>query len=177
VLDFLPALYEQIVSFLHKYIRICPFDSVQILSLESVELMTTLPVKYAHALANLTGAPTTKLLQSAFASLHLNQHPEASHLHVEVADLSLEKLKEYEGTFASGDGMTTQVSLIDGKLQLEAPGITPEVLEPIGDDEFFITLREIPSTMRFVRDEENNIRGIDFVLRQMPKVGEGSKEK
>jgi CubicO group peptidase (beta-lactamase class C family) len=212
---FMKSTMNDMVKFMEIIRNAGKVDGVQILSPESVELMTTLHVKYAHnsyygyglmiipdffghklihhsgdikgvtahmqimpelnltgiALANLTGAPTTKLLQSAFASLHLNQLPEASHLHVEASDLSLEKLKEYEGTFASGDGMTIQAIIVDGKLQLAAPGITSEVLEPIGNDEFFITLREIPSTMRFVRDAENNIRGIDFVLRQMPKIG------
>lgn len=121
-------------------------------------------------LANLAGAPSSKLLFSAFASQHLDRSLDASHLNVEVVDLDLESLKEFEGTFISGDGMVNEVFLENEKLYLATAGMSAVVLEPIGDDQFLLTIREMDSTIRFVRDKDKKIHRIEFVLRQIPKI-------
>lgn len=122
------------------------------------------------SLANLAGAPSSKLLFSAFSTQHLDKDIDASYLNVRTADLSPESLKEYEGTFISGDGMMNEFYVEDGKLYLATAGMPVVVLDPIGDDQFLLTLREMDSTIRFVRDNDKKIHRIEFVLRQIPKV-------
>ncbi|QXE03275.1 serine hydrolase [Terribacillus sp. DMT04] len=121
-------------------------------------------------LANIAGAPSSKLLFSAFASLHLDKTIDASHLNVQTSDIAPEDLMEYEGTFLSGDGMMNKLYVESGKLQLATAGLPASVLEPIGNDEFLFTIREMPSTLRFIRDENKKIDRMEFVLRQIPKL-------
>ncbi|PAD20842.1 serine hydrolase domain-containing protein [Terribacillus saccharophilus] len=122
------------------------------------------------SLANLAGAPSSKLLFSAFASQHLDKSLDASHLNVEVVELDLESLKEFEGTFISGDGMINEFYVEDGRLHLATAGMPAVVLDPIGDDQFLLTIREMDSTIRFVRDKDKKIHRIEFVLRQIQKI-------
>ncbi|ALX48779.1 serine hydrolase domain-containing protein [Lentibacillus amyloliquefaciens] len=123
------------------------------------------------SLANLAGAPSSKLLFGAFAG-YLGKPIDESHLNVEVVDLTLESLKEFEGTFISGDGMKNEFYVEDGSLHLATAGLTDAVLKPIGDDQFLFTMRELDTTIRFVRDENKNIHRVEFAFRQIPKVEE-----
>jgi CubicO group peptidase (beta-lactamase class C family) len=122
------------------------------------------------SLANIAGAPSSKLLFSAFASLHLDKTIHASHLNIQTADIASEDLMEYEGTFLSGDGMMNKLYVEDGKLHIATAGMPAALLEPIGNDEFQLTIREMPSTLRFIRDENKKIDRMEFVLRQIPKL-------
>ncbi|SFO92024.1 serine hydrolase domain-containing protein [Salibacterium halotolerans] len=121
------------------------------------------------SLANLAGAPSSKLLFGACAG-YLGKPIDESHLNVEVVDLAIESLKEYEGTFISGDGMKNVFYVEDGKLHLATAGLLDVVLKPIGDDQFLFTMRELDTTIRFVRDENKNIHRVEFAFRQIPKV-------
>ncbi|SDD40916.1 CubicO group peptidase, beta-lactamase class C family [Terribacillus halophilus] len=125
------------------------------------------------SLANLAGAPSSKLLFSAFSSLHLNKTIDASHLNVEVVDLDLESLKEFEGTFISGDGMINKFYVENGRLHVAIAGMPDIELNPIGNDQFLLTIREMDSTIRFLRNKDKKIHRVEFVLRQIPKVDEG----
>ncbi|MFD1067068.1 serine hydrolase [Oceanobacillus locisalsi] len=125
------------------------------------------------ALANVAGAPSSKLLFSAFAG-YLNKPFDASHLNVEVVDLALESLRELEGTFLSDDGLKIEFYVKDDSLHLKAAGLADGVLQPIGDDQFLFTMREMDTIIRFVRDEDKKIDRIAFAYRQIPKIEEGN---
>lgn len=121
--------------------------------------------------ANLAGVPSTKLLYSAFAD-HLGKSVTSSYLSYEVVDVPETELKEYEGDYASGEGSKYKVVVEDGKLQLQAEGIdTIKDIKPIGNDTFMVPFRESELSLRFVRDENNQVIRAAFGFRQIPKVG------
>lgn len=126
------------------------------------------------ALANIAGAPSSKLLFGALAD-YLGKPVDASHLHVEVVARIPEQLKEYEGTFLSGEGMKLELYVENEKLHVAASGLPAMGLKPIGKDLFLCTMRETDFTVRFVRNEDNNINRIAFAFRQIPKIKEESK--
>lgn len=125
------------------------------------------------SLANVAGAPSSKLLFGAFAS-YLGKPIDATHLNVEFVDLALESLKEFQGTFISGDGLKIEFYVEDDSLHLAATGLADAVLHPIGDDQFLFTMKEMDSIIHFMRDEDKQIDRIEFAFRQIPKVEEGN---
>lgn len=123
------------------------------------------------SLANLAGAPSSKLLFSAFASC-LGKPIDASHVHAQPVDLALESLKEFAGTFLSGDGMKGEFYVEDEKLHFVIAGLLDTDLKPIGNDLFLFQMREMDFTVRFVRNGDKKIHRVAFASRQMPKVAE-----
>lgn len=121
--------------------------------------------------ANLAGVPSTKLLESAFAD-QLGKSVTSSYLSYEVVEVPETELKEYEGDYVSGEGSKYKVVVEDGKLQLQAEGIdTIKDIKPIGNDTFMVPFRESELSLRFVRDENNQVIRAAFGFRQIPKVG------
>lgn len=123
------------------------------------------------SLANLAGAPSANLLFGAFSS-YLGKSIKASYLSLKTVDLSLERLKEYEGTFISGDGLFIECYVSDGDLHLTGHGLPDSVLTSIGDDRFLYPMREMESTVSFMRNKERKVYRIAFASRQIPKVEE-----
>lgn len=123
------------------------------------------------SLANLAGAPSSKLLFGAFAG-YLDKPLDASQFDYKMVDLPHESLQEYEGTFISGEGMKVDFYAENGKLRLETAGFPETVLKPIGNDRFLFSMREMDSTIRFVRNEDTKIDSVEFGFRQIPKVEE-----
>ncbi|MEN1966642.1 serine hydrolase domain-containing protein [Lentibacillus sp. N15] len=123
------------------------------------------------SLANLAGAPSSKLLFSAFAD-HLGKPLAASHINAEQVDVVPESLSEYEGTFVSGDGMRCAFDVKDKQLHMGITGLLEAVLTPIGHDLFLFNMREMDFTIRFMRNENNEVHRVAFASRQIPKVND-----
>lgn len=121
------------------------------------------------ALANLAQVPSLKLLFAAFAG-SIGKPIDASHLNLEEVDLAPEKLKEYEGTFISGEGMKNEFYVEDEKLHFITAQFPDTILKPFGKDLFWFNMREMDFVIRFVRNEENKIHRVVFGFRQIPKV-------
>ncbi|GAB4072699.1 serine hydrolase [Barrientosiimonas marina] len=121
------------------------------------------------SLANLAGAPSTKLLFGAFTS-YLGKSIETSYLNTENVDLTLESLKEFEGTFISDDGMSLEFYVSNGSLRLAGAGLPDNRLKPSGDDQFLYPMREMEFPVYFMRNEERKIYRIAFASRQIPKI-------
>lgn len=81
-------------------------------------------------------------------------------------------MEEFEGTFLSGEGMSSQFYVRNGKLHMSISGMLETVLEPIGNDQFLFSMREMDVTIRFLRDVDNNIHRVALASRQIPKVEE-----
>ncbi|MFD2445520.1 serine hydrolase [Bacillus sp. CGMCC 1.16607] len=211
---FLKSTVNDMMKYLEIFRNGGKVGNVQILSLESVELMTTPYIECAYekyygyglmitpdffgyklvehggsvkgvaaqmaiipeigvtgvSFANLAGVPSTKLLFSAFANF-LGKKNEDLNLNLKEIKLPSDALTEYEGTFVSGEGMTTKFSIEDNKLLLTAEGMVNTVLKPVGEDLFLIQFRESEITIRFVRDDNSKIHRVAFGFRQIPKVG------
>ncbi|MBE4909255.1 serine hydrolase [Bacillus luteolus] len=119
--------------------------------------------------ANLAGVPSTKLLETAFAD-QLGKSVTDSYLSYEVIDISEAELKQYEGEYASGEGTKYEVVVEDGKLQLKAEGLELSHIKPIGNDTFMVGFRESELSLRFVKDDNNQVVRAAFGFRQVPKV-------
>ena len=125
------------------------------------------------SLTNLSGVPSTTILHNLFSN-YLGHPIDACHLGIMEIDLSEEELKEYEGTFASGEGAKYEFHIEDGQLLLDAAGFEQTALKPFGDDWFLLHLNDMKFTLRFVRDSDKKINRLAFGFRQTPKVEEGS---
>ncbi len=119
--------------------------------------------------SNLAGVPSTKLLETAFAD-QLGKSVSDSYLSYEVIDVSEDELKQYEGEYASGEGTKYEVVVEEGKLQLKAEGLELSYIKPIGNDTFMVGFRESQLSLRFVKDDNNQVVRAAFGFRQVPKV-------
>ncbi|MDY0395775.1 serine hydrolase [Virgibacillus halophilus] len=121
------------------------------------------------SLANLAGAPSSKLLFGAF-SRYVDKPIDSSHFDAEVVDLTYESLLEYAGTFISGEGMKIDFYVENGRLLFETAGFPETALKPIGNDRFLFTMREMDATIHFERNKDRKIDRAEFGFRQIPKV-------
>lgn len=120
------------------------------------------------AFANLAGVPSTQLLYSAFAE-QLGKSVYDTHFSLKEIDVSLAKLKEYEGEFVSGEGAKVKLHVEAGKLHMDSDGIQT-IIKPIAEDTFLVHIKDSNFILRFKRDEEGTIVRIKFGFRQIPRV-------
>lgn len=124
------------------------------------------------AFANLNGVPSETVLRKAL-TVGLGKPLDASHSIIPVADLSEERLKEYEGMFPSGEGALYRFYVEDGSLRLEAAGFPRSALTPHEEDWFSVRLNDIDFRVRFIRDADNRIFKVAFGFRQIVKAKDG----
>ncbi|EON70572.1 serine hydrolase domain-containing protein [Lysinibacillus sphaericus] len=120
------------------------------------------------SLANLAGVPSTQLLYSAFAQ-QLGKSVHDTHFSLKEMDISLVKLKEYEGEFVSGEGSQVKLHVEAGKLHMNFDGIQT-IIKAIAEDTFLVQVMDSNLMLRFKRDEDGTIVRIKFGYRQIPKV-------
>ncbi|GAA0351373.1 serine hydrolase domain-containing protein [Bacillus horti] len=123
------------------------------------------------SLTNLSGVPSTTLLQHAYYDL-LEQPLDDSHYKINFIELSEDELNEYGGTYVSGEGASYTVQLEDGELIAVIPEQGEMVLKPFGDGWFFTHLRDMALTARFFRDEENKVFRLSLGFRLLNKLDE-----
>ncbi|WP_313891074.1 serine hydrolase domain-containing protein [Psychrobacillus sp.] len=121
------------------------------------------------ALANLAGAPSSKMLSSAFKE-YLGKPFTAKHISVEEVDVVTDSLQEYEGEFLSGEGMALRFYVKDEKLLASSGEYADVELKFVGNDSFLLQFLENETRIRFVRNEERKIIRAAFGSRQIPKV-------
>lgn len=120
------------------------------------------------ALANIAGAPSARLL-NAVCQDFMDIPVDASHLNVEAILLDPSILREYEGTFVSGEGGQIEFFAENDALHFRSPELPEGVLVPVGKDLFLFHMREMDFIIRFVRNENNAIQRVAFGFRQIPK--------
>ncbi|MCJ7842103.1 beta-lactamase family protein [Lederbergia sp. NSJ-179] len=121
------------------------------------------------ALANLGAVPSSKVLFNAFAD-YLDQPLNASYLNVTAKELPIEALQEYTGEFVSSEGIKVTFTIVDNKLQADAPGLLKDNVQAIDKDWFLAHMREDEITFHFIRDNAGKIDRVAFAERQLLKA-------
>lgn len=121
------------------------------------------------ALTNLAGVPSAKLL-NAVCQGFMDKPFDASHANLEGVDLNPERLKDYEGTYVSGEGASIEFYTENNKLHFKTAQMPEDALEPIGKDMFKFHMREMDFVIRFIRNEDKEVHRVVFGFRQIPKA-------
>lgn len=121
-------------------------------------------------LTNVDDAPITELTLGLLNSLFDRplKTPFATFADYEVP---LARMKSYAGAFKSGEGdeVTIQLDEEAGQLHIQM-GKETLPLRSIGEDAFLFTRREIDTLVRFVRNQDGEIKRFALGSRQLPKV-------
>ncbi|PSL42930.1 CubicO group peptidase (beta-lactamase class C family) [Salsuginibacillus halophilus] len=118
-------------------------------------------------LTNLAGVPASALLHGAL-NAEEGRAPEESHVVYPAGDEATAPLTDYEGEFASLEGMRLKAHLEEGELQLTYQNET-FTAETAGVDGFLIEVRGETEYVRFVRDVNGDVSHVAFHYRQFPK--------
>ena len=121
-------------------------------------------------LSNLSDVPADKVFLSALNVLE-GREPDASHIHYDSFNVSIEELHKLTGTFQSGEGMKVRVGVVDNQLSiLSSASYNP--LRCIGEKVFIGTLKGQEDMIQFITNENGEVDRIFYASRQILKVSE-----
>ncbi|MBD8068744.1 serine hydrolase domain-containing protein [Bacillus sp. PS06] len=119
-------------------------------------------------LTNLAGVPATTIMSGALNDLE-GRPVEATPYSTEEYEMSSEQLRDYEGIYASNEGMGLKIDVIDDGLEFSSHG-TSFPIQCVGQDLFLAIVKDQKELIRFVRDESGEIERVAYHMRQFPKI-------
>jgi len=121
-------------------------------------------------MTNVGDAPISELTLGLLNNL-FSRPPGTQYASFADYDIPFAEIKQFEGTFKSGEGDEVQIRADQEAAQLLlGMGSESLPLRPIGEDEFLFTRRGVDTLVRFVRNQAGEIKRFALGSRQLPKV-------
>lgn len=118
-------------------------------------------------LTNLAGVPAVTIMAGALNVLE-SRNVEATPYSTTKYELSLDELKDYEGTYISNEGMSLTINVTEEGLGFSTQG-TSFPIQCVGKDLFLAVVKDQKELIRFVRNDFGEIERVAYHMRQFPK--------
>ncbi|GAA0453738.1 serine hydrolase domain-containing protein [Alkalibacillus silvisoli] len=119
-------------------------------------------------LNNLAGVPAAKLMVAGFNAVQ-DIEPETPLVTFSDYEISEVDLDQYVGSYKSGEGAEITITKEEGELYYKSEG-QPIQMRPVGNHLFTIEISESESPIRFLFDEQGEVRGLFHGVRQILKA-------
>lgn len=120
-------------------------------------------------LTNLTASPATALMNGALNAF-ADRAVDASHMPEADHEVPADRVEEFTGEYHSNEGSKLAIIHEDGAFKLVTEDNQSMLMKPIGEDLFLVKRRGSAATIRYIRDNNNNVIRISFGFRQIPKA-------